>query len=96
MSAQTDAVTREQERTQVGSLRHTLAVVWCGWRAALSGAAEYRGDLVVGTLVSLVWLGVSAVRSSMTRRSTVPPDLIMSPCRTESPLPIGSRMAFMH
>ncbi len=63
MSAQTDAVTREQERTQVGSLRHTLAVVWCGWRAALSGAAEYRGDLVVGTLVSLVWLGVSAVPS---------------------------------
>ena len=63
MSTHTDAVTREQERTQVGSLRHTLAVVWCGWRAALSGAAEYRGDLVVGTLVSLVWLGVSAVPS---------------------------------
>ena len=48
---------------RVGSLRHTLLVLWSGWKATLSGAAEYRGDLVVGTLVSLVWLGVSAVPS---------------------------------
>lgn len=48
---------------RVGSLRHTLLVLWSGWKATLSGAAEYRGDLVAGTLVSLVWLGVAAVPS---------------------------------
>lgn len=47
----------------VGSVRHTLTVLWWGWKATLSGAAEYRADLITGTLVSLLWLGVSAVPS---------------------------------
>ncbi|MFD6091126.1 ABC-2 family transporter protein [Oerskovia sp. NPDC060338] len=39
-----------------------MVLLW-GWKATLSGAAEYRSDLIAGTLVSLVWLGVSAVPS---------------------------------
>jgi len=57
------SATSTWEGPRVGSLRHTVTVLLCGWRATLSGAAEYRADLVSGTLVSLVWLGVSAVPS---------------------------------
>lgn len=38
---------------------HTLRVLWAGWRAELAGAAEYRGDLVIGTVVTTIWLGIS-------------------------------------
>ncbi len=38
---------------------HTLRVLWAGWRAELAGAAEYRGDLVIGTIVTTIWLGIS-------------------------------------
>ncbi|UKJ62318.1 ABC-2 family transporter protein [Cellulosimicrobium cellulans] len=48
---------------RLGSLRHTAAVIWAGWRATLVGATEYRSDLVSGTVVSVIWLGVSAVPS---------------------------------
>jgi ABC-2 type transport system permease protein len=33
--------------------------IWWGWRAEFSGAAEYRVDLVSGTLVSTLWLGIA-------------------------------------
>lgn len=38
---------------------HTLRVLWAGWKAELAGAAEYRGDLVIGTIVTTIWLGIS-------------------------------------
>lgn len=38
---------------------HTLRVLWALWRAELAGAAEYRFDLVIGTLVTTIWLGIS-------------------------------------
>ena len=37
----------------------TTRALWWGWKAEFSGAAEYRLDLVSGTLVSAVWLGLS-------------------------------------
>ena len=37
----------------------TARALWWGWKAEFSGAAEYRMDLVSGTLVSAVWLGLS-------------------------------------
>jgi len=41
----------------------TGRVLWASWRATAAGAAEYRGDMLTGTLVSIVWLGVSSVPS---------------------------------
>ncbi len=38
---------------------HTLRVLLAGWRAELAGAAEYRVDLVIGTIVTTIWLGIS-------------------------------------
>ena len=38
---------------------HTLRVLWAGWKAELAGAAEYRVDLVIGTIVTTIWLGIS-------------------------------------
>ncbi len=38
---------------------HTLRVLSTAWRAELAGAAEYRGDLVIGTIVTTIWLGIS-------------------------------------
>lgn len=38
---------------------HTLRVLLAGWRAELAGAAEYRVDLVIGTVVTTIWLGIS-------------------------------------
>jgi ABC-2 type transport system permease protein len=38
---------------------HTARVVLAGWRSELAGASEYRVDLVIGTLVTTLWLGVS-------------------------------------
>lgn len=49
--------------TAVGGTRHTLRVLAWEWRATLQGAAEYRTDLVTGTLVSVLWLAISAVPS---------------------------------
>ena len=37
----------------------TVRALWWGWRAEFSGAAEYRLDLISGTVVSAVWLGLS-------------------------------------
>ena len=37
----------------------TVRAVWWGWKAEFSGAAEYRADLVSGTFVSAVWLGIA-------------------------------------
>ncbi len=39
----------------------TLRALLAGWRAELAAAAEYRGDLVVGTLVSAVWLALAVI-----------------------------------
>lgn len=39
--------------------RRTTRAVWWGWKAEFSGAAEYRLDLVSGTVVSTVWLALS-------------------------------------
>ena len=39
--------------------RTTVRALLASWRAELSGAAEYRVDLVSGTLVSTIWLAVS-------------------------------------
>lgn len=41
----------------------TLQALWASWRATAAGAAEYRGDMLTGILVSIVWLGVSSVPS---------------------------------
>lgn len=38
---------------------HTLRALWASWKADLSGAAEYRVDLVIGTFVTTIWLGIS-------------------------------------
>lgn len=38
---------------------HTMRVLLAGWRAELAGAAEYRADLVIGTFVTAIWLGIS-------------------------------------
>lgn len=38
---------------------HTLRVLLAGWRAELAAAAEYRADLVIGTFVTAIWLGIS-------------------------------------
>ena len=40
---------------------NTLRVLLASWRAAAAGAAEYRGDMAIGIIVSIVWLGVSSV-----------------------------------
>ena len=45
---------------QVGTMRHTLRVLLAGWKAEISAAAEYRGDLVSGTVISALWLAVAA------------------------------------
>ena len=45
--------------TQTSQLGRTVRALWWGWRAEFSGAAEYRLDLVSGTVVSAVWLGLS-------------------------------------
>jgi ABC-2 type transport system permease protein len=37
----------------------TVRALWWGWKAEFSGAAEYRADLVSGTVVSATWLGLS-------------------------------------
>lgn len=37
----------------------TVRAIWWGWKAEFSGAAEYRADLVSGTIVSAVWLALS-------------------------------------
>ncbi len=42
-----------------GQARRTVRAVWWGWKAEFSGAAEYRLDLLSGTVVSAVWLGLS-------------------------------------
>src|SRR5690606_27087947 len=49
--------------TAVGGTRHTLRVLAWEWRATLQRAAEYRTDLVTGTLVSVLWLAIFAVPS---------------------------------
>jgi ABC-2 type transport system permease protein len=36
-----------------------MRVLWAGWKAELAGAAEYRVDLVIGTIVTTIWLGIS-------------------------------------
>ncbi len=43
----------------MSELRRTVRVLWWGWRSEFSAAAEYRADLLSGTLVSALWLGVS-------------------------------------
>lgn len=42
-----------------GEARRTIRAIWWGWKAEFSGAAEYRADLVSGTVVSAVWLALS-------------------------------------
>lgn len=42
-----------------GEWRRTVRAIWWGWKAEFSGAAEYRADLVSGTVVSAVWLALS-------------------------------------
>ena len=42
-----------------GEFRRTLRALLAGWRAELAGAAEYRVDLVTGTFISIIWLGIS-------------------------------------
>lgn len=42
-----------------GEARRTARAIWWSWKAEFSGAAEYRGDLVSGTVVSATWLGLS-------------------------------------
>lgn len=37
----------------------TIRALWWGWKAALSSAAEYRVDMVTGTIVSTVWLCIA-------------------------------------
>jgi len=37
----------------------TIRALWWGWKAALSSAAEYRVDMVTGTIVSTFWLGIA-------------------------------------
>jgi len=39
----------------------TLRVLWWGWKAEFSGAAEYRADLFSGTIVSAAWLAISVM-----------------------------------
>lgn len=38
---------------------HTLRVLLASWKAELAGASEYRADLVIGTVVTTIWLGIS-------------------------------------
>jgi ABC-2 type transport system permease protein len=38
---------------------HTWRVLRAGWKADLAGAAEYRADLVIGSVVTTIWLGIS-------------------------------------
>jgi len=49
---------RAPSRTR-SKLGRTVRALWWGWRAEFSGAAEYRLDLISGTVVSAVWLGLS-------------------------------------
>ncbi len=42
-----------------GETRRTVRALWWGWKAEFSGAAEYRADLLSGTLVSACWMGLS-------------------------------------
>jgi ABC-2 type transport system permease protein len=42
-----------------GQLWRTARAVWWTWKAEFSGAAEYRADLLSGSLVSACWMGVS-------------------------------------
>jgi ABC-2 type transport system permease protein len=42
-------------------MRVTTRALLVGWRAEISAAAEYRADLVVGTAVSTVWLGLAVI-----------------------------------
>ncbi|CUR59529.1 membrane hypothetical protein [metagenome] len=37
----------------------TLRTLLAGWRAELAAASEYRVDLVIGTMVTTLWLGIS-------------------------------------
>ncbi len=46
-------------RRSSGQLGRSVRAIWWGWRAEFSGAAEYRVDLVSGTLVSGLWLGIA-------------------------------------
>ncbi len=43
----------------MSEVRRTVRALWWGWRSEFSAAAEYRVDLVSGTLVSALWLAVS-------------------------------------
>jgi ABC-2 type transport system permease protein len=42
-------------------MRVTLRALLVGWRAEIAAAAEYRADLIVGTIISTVWLGLAVV-----------------------------------
>ena len=37
----------------------TVRAILVGWRAEIAAAAEYRADLVIGTFISAVWLGLA-------------------------------------
>jgi ABC-2 type transport system permease protein len=53
---------------QRGRFRRTALVLLAGWKAEFSGAAEYRADLISGTLVSTAWLGLSVTPALMVSR----------------------------
>lgn len=38
-----------------------MRAILVGWRAELAAAAEYRADLVIGTIISAVWLGLAVI-----------------------------------
>jgi ABC-2 type transport system permease protein len=56
-----------------GQAWRTVRAVWWTWKAEFSGAAEYRADLLSGTLVSACWMAVSiAPVLAVTRYLEVP------------------------
>ena len=42
-------------------MRVTVRALLVGWKAEFAAAAEYRADLVVGTIISTVWLGLAVI-----------------------------------
>ncbi len=42
-------------------MRITLRALLVGWKAEFSAAAEYRADLIIGTIVSAVWLALAVI-----------------------------------
>ncbi len=42
------------------TVTRTLTVLLAGWKYEVAAAAQYRGDILLGTLVTTVWMGVAA------------------------------------